>query len=198
LTTGHDLLYDWNAAYNARDLRQLVALSHPAIEIVPVRDAVTAPPGIVYRGHAGLRTLLSAGYTHYTELRADPGRVEVVGRAMVASLTFTMRSPELGTVSRTMGVVYEHLAGLMKRIEAFAEVGDAYDAATRRSTTLSDREIEILALAAAGQTAREIADDLVISPHTVRTHLRTVKAKLSARTLAEAVAIAARRGLLED
>jgi two-component system nitrate/nitrite response regulator NarL len=64
-------------------------------------------------------------------------------------------------------------------------------------TPLSEREREILALAASGKSATEIADQLFLSPATVKTHLQRVYQKLSVSGRAAAVAEALRRGLLE-
>lgn len=55
-------------------------------------------------------------------------------------------------------------------------------------TGLTDRETEILQLVAQGLTNGEIADDLVISRATVRTHLEHVFAKLGVHTRTGAVA----------
>ena len=61
----------------------------------------------------------------------------------------------------------------------------------------SRREREILALLAKGSTDVKIAQDLGLSPATVQTHVRNAKAKLGARTRAQAVALALVGGLIE-
>ncbi|HZE06447.1 MAG TPA: response regulator transcription factor [Solirubrobacteraceae bacterium] len=61
---------------------------------------------------------------------------------------------------------------------------------------LSDREREVLDLIAAGSTNREIAEQLFLSPHTVKEHTSAVYRKLQARNRAEAVQRAQRIGLL--
>jgi two-component system NarL family response regulator len=58
--------------------------------------------------------------------------------------------------------------------------------------SLSDREREVLALLAEGLRNREIAERLVISEPTVKTHVRHVLEKLRFRNRAEAAAFAAR------
>jgi pimeloyl-ACP methyl ester carboxylesterase/DNA-binding CsgD family transcriptional regulator len=61
---------------------------------------------------------------------------------------------------------------------------------------LTSRETEVLALVADGLSDREIAERLVLSPHTVHRHVANVRTKLGLPTRAAAVAAAARRGLL--
>lgn len=70
------------------------------------------------------------------------------------------------------------------------------DADSPRSTPLSKREREILQKVADGSTTRQVASDLGISPHTVKTHLERIFEKLSANDRAQAVAIAIRTGIV--
>ena len=65
-----------------------------------------------------------------------------------------------------------------------------------RSTPLSKREREILQKVADGSTTRQVASDLGISPHTVKTHLERIFEKLGANDRAQAVAIAIRTGIV--
>jgi pimeloyl-ACP methyl ester carboxylesterase/DNA-binding CsgD family transcriptional regulator len=61
---------------------------------------------------------------------------------------------------------------------------------------LSAREREVLALVAQGLSDSQIAERLVISPHTVHRHVANILAKLRLPTRAAAAAHAARAGLL--
>jgi pimeloyl-ACP methyl ester carboxylesterase/DNA-binding CsgD family transcriptional regulator len=61
---------------------------------------------------------------------------------------------------------------------------------------LSNREREVLARIARGLSDREIAEDLVLSPHTVHRHVANIRRKLGRRSRTAAVAEAARLGLL--
>jgi DNA-binding NarL/FixJ family response regulator len=61
---------------------------------------------------------------------------------------------------------------------------------------LSDREREVLAMIGAGLSNTEIAEKLVISMATVKTHVRHVFAKLDLRDRAQAVVVARDAGLV--
>jgi LuxR family maltose regulon positive regulatory protein len=61
---------------------------------------------------------------------------------------------------------------------------------------LTSREIQVLRLVAAGASNADIAETLVVSIHTAKTHVRHVMTKLTARSRTEAVALARGHGLL--
>jgi DNA-binding NarL/FixJ family response regulator len=63
-------------------------------------------------------------------------------------------------------------------------------------TPLSKREREILQKVADGATTKQVASELGISPHTVKTHLERIFEKLGANDRAQAVAIAIRTGIV--
>ena len=69
---------------------------------------------------------------------------------------------------------------------------------TRVQETLgiSDRELEVLALLAAGGSNKEIARRLTVSPNTVKTHLAKLFAKLEARRRTEAIQRARELGMI--
>ena len=69
-------------------------------------------------------------------------------------------------------------------------IGDGNHASGRRVRTLSPREREVLGLLARGLTGEQIAERLVLSPETVRTHIRNAREKLGASTRVEAVTMA--------
>lgn len=58
------------------------------------------------------------------------------------------------------------------------------------STCLTPREWQVLQLVAEGNQIHEVADELVISIHTARTHCRNVRMRLGARSMANAVFLA--------
>jgi two-component system, NarL family, nitrate/nitrite response regulator NarL len=63
-------------------------------------------------------------------------------------------------------------------------------------TQLTPRELEVLRLLDTGAATDAIAEQLFLSLHTVRNHIRHITEKLGAHSRLEALAIARRRGLL--
>jgi DNA-binding NarL/FixJ family response regulator len=63
--------------------------------------------------------------------------------------------------------------------------------------TLTGREREVLALLAHGMTNKEIANSLIITPNTVKRHLKSLFAKLEVKTRSAASAIATRAGIVD-
>ena len=61
---------------------------------------------------------------------------------------------------------------------------------------LTRRELEVLELAAQGASDKEIADALVVSLYTVKSHMRNILAKLQVSSRQEAARLARQRGLV--
>lgn len=68
----------------------------------------------------------------------------------------------------------------------------------RRLSSLSGREVDVLAQLASGRPVKAAAVALGITSHTVSSHKRRIFDKLGVRAEAEAVAIAMKAGLIED
>ena len=77
------------------------------------------------------------------------------------------------------------------------ELADAETCARVAPAPLTARELEVLQLAAEGRTGPAIADELVVSRGTVRTHFENIYEKLAVSDRAGAVARAMRLGLIE-
>jgi two-component system NarL family response regulator len=70
-------------------------------------------------------------------------------------------------------------------------------AAGMSSESLTGRELEVLTLLALGKSNKEIGANLYISETTVKSHLRSVFAKLNVLSRTEAITAASRRGLVQ-
>ncbi len=65
-----------------------------------------------------------------------------------------------------------------------------------QADSLSEREVEILRLVATGASNKEIASSLVISPNTVKVHLRNIFAKIGVASRTEATLYAIKHGFV--
>ena len=134
-----------------------------------------------YRLHDGPRRwFVPAGYSEGTSVCLRDGSGATVG-----AIHLSVRSSELPDATRaSLEVLRRPLAVL------------AAGYASRMTARLSEREIEILRLVAAGLSNAEIADELVVARRTVATHVEHVLVKLEARNRAQAAVLAARRGFI--
>lgn len=69
---------------------------------------------------------------------------------------------------------------------------------TPEADSLTQREQEVLKYVARGLSNKEIGDQLSISPHTVKAHLRSILDKLHLRGRVDAAAWAVRHGMMQD
>jgi DNA-binding NarL/FixJ family response regulator len=82
-----------------------------------------------------------------------------------------------------------------KLIERFASLGEP-PSPPAVVETLTTREVEVLRLLARGRSNAEIAAELVVSEHTVKTHVAHVLSKLDLRDRIQAVILAYESGLV--
>ncbi|MFI0448193.1 response regulator [Actinomadura sp. 6N118] len=78
-----------------------------------------------------------------------------------------------------------------------APESDTQLAPPERLADLTAREKEVMTMVAEGRSNTEIADQLVVSPLTVRTHIHRAMTKLDARDRAQLVVIAYQTGLVQ-
>lgn len=95
---------------------------------------------------------------------------------------------ELGVIEAGGSTLTERVA--QKLLSEFSET------AAPAANPLTDREAEVLNLMALGLTYKEVADDLDISPHTVRRHLNHIYEKLEVNSKVEALNRARQLGML--
>jgi DNA-binding CsgD family transcriptional regulator/ketosteroid isomerase-like protein len=189
---GHAALLDrWFAAFNDHDVNALCELADDDVEVMPLGDAETSPPGTSYHGHEGLRTLMNAAFRRFPRLRARHSQPRPLGTQVTVEIEFTLDDGIAPARVRNAVCSYRICDGRIRRMRA-SEQAATPDPRRRRTRVdnLSPREREILSMLAGGNTVAEIASALHLSPFTVRTHIRNAKDKLQARTTAHAIAIA--------
>ena len=119
----------------------------------------------VYEDSTSIFSALKAGACGYLLKRSSPGEI--------LDAVTTVRSggaPMTSEIARKIVMTFQSPAP--------SSAGTA---------TLSTRELEILELLSQGKVSKEIADQLAISYHTVRVHLKHIYEKLHVRSQAEAM-----------
>lgn len=129
-------------------------------------------PNLVWASHDYAETLL---------LRANPGDAEQATTLIDQGLEITH---ELGMLP-----LARHLTGLRERVAA------APAKTPRYPDGLTEREVEVIGLIAAGRTNPEIADQLIVSVRTVSTHVTNILTKIGAANRTEAATYATRHDL---
>ena len=208
LVDGHRLL----AAALGNFLQADSGLDVVGVEPDPARALAwvgSAPPDVVLLSYPYLRQddgrLVDA-------LRAERPALKVIvlsGPADEEALLACVRSGAQGHVSRDRAPA--HLARAIRRVHAgevlFAPEllmrllrrpmrADPPSQGALPTGPLTPREREVLQATAAGLSTEEIAEQLCIARHTVRTHVKKAMAKLGAHSKLEAILIAIRHGLI--
>jgi DNA-binding NarL/FixJ family response regulator len=98
-------------------------------------------------------------------------------------------------ISRAIAAVARGEAALDHAVQHHVIGAVAHAEAAALPDGLTPREAEVLALIAEGLTNQEIAERLVVSPATVKSHVNRVFSKIGVRDRAQAVAYAYRSGL---
>jgi DNA-binding CsgD family transcriptional regulator len=162
------------------------------LETTGWRRLVLVPPEIAADAALGLASMGLRGQS-IVELASAAGRPNVLLDVSLrhvddtaAPLDSRLAAVEaLGTLGTTRAG--EILARLARRNDELGRRSRVVSQ-RRRRTGLSERELEVLRLAAAGRTNREIAESLGLSQHTIARHLANTRGKLGAANRAEAAA----------
>ncbi len=167
-------------------------------------------------------TKLDAAYLHATSARATGSILLAEGQARAAldalrqayTLWQELEAPyETAGVRLLIGVACQQLEDqdtAKLHFDAagstFRELGAAPDvarmeelsrkAAAKAASDLTARELDVLALVAAGKTNQQIAAALIISDHTVRRHLQNIFSKVGVSSRAAATAYVLERNLI--
>ena len=165
----------------------LMDVRMPGTDGLEATRAITADPAL-----AGVKVLI------LTTFELD----EYVFEALRAGASgFLVKHTEPAELLRAVRVVAAGEAllspGVTRRLIAeFASRPSRADAAPPSMKVLTDREREVVALVAEGLSNDEIAEELVVSPATARTHVSRAMMKLHARDRAQLVVQAYQSGLV--
>jgi DNA-binding CsgD family transcriptional regulator len=184
----------WYAAYDGRDIEAMCALADAEIDTAPVGPLFSELQGAMFHGHVGVRSMARWSYDTFPRLRLEHSDVRTVPNGILASTTFIVDDRSNPAVKRHTESLFDISgAGRIRRIRSFLSGSQALDKATDEAV-LTTREREIFQLLAEGLTGSQIAERLVLSPATVRTHVQNGMSRLGASTRLHAFAIAAKGG----
>lgn len=144
---------------------------------------------------AGVRILILTTFEHdeyvFKALRAGASGFLSKGvepEELIAGIRVVARGEALLSPAATRSLIARFLA---QPSEAIAD-----GATPERLRLLTDREREVVTLAACGLSNDDIADQLYVSPLTAKTHVNRAMMKLGARDRAQLVVIAYQAGLV--
>jgi DNA-binding NarL/FixJ family response regulator len=176
------------AAGSAREALGLVPRLRPDVILLdlemPELDGVAAIPQLLAAG-PGLGVLVFTAYD--TDDR-------VLGAIRAGARGYLLKGASADEIARGIRTVYSGGSYLEPRVASklMAEVTSP----RRDASRLSNREREVLHLVAEGLPTKQIANTLSITERTVKFHVNSIFHKLGADNRAQAVALAAQRGLL--
>jgi DNA-binding NarL/FixJ family response regulator len=174
------------SAESVRDGLKLVAQMRPDVVLLDLKLPDVSAADSVQRFSA-----TGSGVVIFTAHDDDD---DVFGAIRSGAKGYLLKGSPAAEVARAIRQVHAGESYLSPRIAAKLVQGVAQP--RTRAGRLSAREREVLRLVAAGLSNRQIAGMLSIAERTVKFHLTALFNKLGADNRAQAVAIAADRGLL--
>jgi len=171
------------SAANGEEAIAQFARHRPDVSLVdlqmPVKDGLEAIVGIRAL-HPDARIVVLTTFS---------GDARVVGALKAGAAAYLLKDVLGAELARTVRHVYQGASVLAPLAR---QEFDGHFAADKLST----RELDVLRLAAAGNTNRAIGDALNITEPTVKTHMSTILVKLGASDRTHAVTLAIKRGYI--
>lgn len=173
---GHQIVGATSDPERAMDL---IELRRPDVALVDIDLGATSGTTLAARMlglRSGIGVLLYSG-------RQDPG---LLADALACGAQgFALKAGPPGELLDAIATVADGDSWLDPRLPRLLR--PHADPSPRRR--LSAREHEVLLLLADGMTSRAVADELFLSPETIRTHVRNAMRKLGAHTRSQAIAM---------
>jgi DNA-binding NarL/FixJ family response regulator len=191
---------DMEVAGEAEDGREAVELVHrlrPDVALLDVRmphlDGIEATRRLLSDPAVTTAVLVLTTFDQdeivYEALRAGAGGF-LLKSAPPERLVAAIRTVAAGDALLAPEITRRLIEEYVNRPRAGGEHG-------RRLEELTEREREVLALIARGRSNADIADALVLSEGTVKTHVNRIFRKLGLRDRAQAVVVAYESGLVQ-
>ncbi|MFD5440774.1 response regulator transcription factor [Streptomyces tendae] len=187
-------------ASNGAEALELARTHHPDVVLMDIRmpgtDGLSGTAGICADPElASTRVLILTTFEteDYVAQALRAGASGFLGKDVTAdALLVGIRTVASGEALLSPGATRTLITRFLT-----SPVPGTYLAPPERLADLTGREREVMALAAEGKSNAEIAELLVVSPLTVRTHIHRAMTKLSARDRAQLVVIAYQTGLVQ-
>ena len=151
---------------------------------------------LVYRNDVRAEAKLVRAPTLVAHRRGDRAIPYRLGRELAAAIPGATLVPLAGGAHFPWAGDSHAVVRALRTALAPRSVPSRAAAGEPAAALLSRREREVLALLARGLSDPEVAEQLVVSHHTVHRHVANIRHKLGCRSRAAAVAEAARLGLL--
>ena len=172
-------------AGSAEDALSSVNTVHPDVVLLDLEL-----PGM--NGIEAIPRLIAAAHPRVIVLTAYDTEERVLGALKAGASGYLLKGATAAEIAQAIRAVAGGGSYLTPRVAA--RVVAQVNAPRRRG--LSEREREVLRWVAQGQSNKQIARHLSITERTVKFHMTSIFNKLGAENRAQAIAIAAERGIL--
>lgn len=152
-------------------------------------------PGL--HGPTAIEQLSSAG-SAVLMVSGEVGRDAVLATLAAGARGYVAKHAEVKEILEAIDIIVASPEGSYVSPQLAAYLLDAARTEGPAQLTLTERELEVLALVAAGERDRDVADTLCISVGTVRAHLDHIRTKTGQRRRVELTRYALDQGLLPD
>ncbi|PVX30564.1 response regulator [Sphingomonas pokkalii] len=170
-------------ATNGAEAVETFVRMRPDVTLMDLQMPVLAGIEAIQRIRSG------APHARIIVLTTYPGDVQAVKALKAGASGYLLKSSLIDELLRAIRAVH----GGRRYIPADVAQEIALHAAEE---PLSAREVDILALVAAGKANKVVAHELSVSEQTVKAHLRTIFQKLGVNDRTQAVTTALRRGII--
>lgn len=176
-------------AHNGRQAVELTSHYHPDVVlmdvVMPELDGIAATRRIVKDNPGQVVVILTT---------ADDDEIGLLG-LRAGAVGFLAKDLDVDVLPRTLQGALSGEAAISRRlsmrlVEQFRRAPEGAGGLRPIKSPLTPREWEVVDLLAETKTTDQIADELVLSSETVRSHVKNILRKLGARSREEAVGIA--------
>ena len=191
--TGNDKIQVVGEAQNGLDVLEKTRLLKPDVILMdllmPELDGISAIK-LIMRDNPSIKILVLTSYDDENNIieAINAGAIGFLSKKLDQEKLFhAIESAYFGNLSISQELTYQLFGKISKRQEKDVKINQ-----------LTNREKEVLELLGDGLTNQEIADKLLISKSTVRTHVSSLLRKLDLHNRVKIVSFANREGFVKE